>query len=420
MAGAETAWADLLEGVALERLVPGSGAQALAGREQAQALERAGVVEFARASSSTATPMTVLVNDSHRPTDSAGFLRALFLLLDAAGVTPGLRLLVAAGSHRADDEEKLAHEQSVLGPYADRFAEIAWHDAADTARLSPVGDYQLHSWMAEGGWYLACGSVEPHYFAGLTGAHKTLSVGVMSLKSLAANHEGAMSPDAAGLRLDGNPVYEGVAAVVTALENSGARLLALNQVLLDGELVGVSAGHPLASLHELLPLMRSSFVQQLAAPVDLLVARVAPPLDRDFYQADKGIKNTEAAVSDGGLLLLEAACAGGTGIDHFVELMRACPDHASALATVRDRGYRLGDHKAVRLRALTDLRGVRLALVSKGVDPALEAALGMRIFAGREEAAAWARGLLPASSRGLLVEDAGNVTLEIKEPGDGA
>jgi hypothetical protein len=44
MAGAETAWADLLEGVALERLVPGGGAQVLAGREQAQALERAGVV----------------------------------------------------------------------------------------------------------------------------------------------------------------------------------------------------------------------------------------------------------------------------------------------------------------------------------------------------------------------------------------
>ena len=66
------------------------------------------------------------------------------------------------------------------------------------------------------------------------------------------------------------------------------------------------------------------------------------------------------------------------------------------------------------------LRGVRLALVSAGVDPALEAALGMRIFVGREEAAAWARGLLPASSRGLLVEDAGNVTLEIAKTGAAA
>ncbi len=379
-------------------------------------LEQAGVCEFVRQAGQTGRPLTLVVNDAHRFTATREFLDALFAVTAREilpSAHPTLRLLVAAGTHRAGAAERRDHEELMLGPWRGRFEEIAWHDASDAGTHAAVKGYQFHHWLAQGGRYLACGSVEPHYFAGVTGAHKTLTVGVMSRASVEANHARAMAPEATGLRLTGNPVHEGVADALAALENAGARMFALNQVIVGGRVVAAAAGAPLAALEPLLPAVRACFGRLLGERADLVVASIGPPLDRDLYQADKGIKNTEAGVRDAGVLIVEADCAHGVGIDHFIELLREAPTHAAALAVVARRGYRLGDHKAVRLRALSDSRGVRLGLVSTGVDPELGPTLGIEVLESRERAAAWAKGLLGSSMRGIVVEDAGNMTLQI-------
>jgi nickel-dependent lactate racemase len=380
------------------------------------ALETAGVVAFVRDAGASGKPLTLIVNDGHRFTATRPFLDALFATT-ARGVLPSahprLRLLVAAGTHRSAASERHEHEERVLGPWRGRFAEIAWHDAGDANAVAVEG-YGFHPWLAEAGYYLACGSVEPHYFAGVTGAHKTLTVGVMSRASVEANHAHAMEKEANGLRLDGNPVHEGVVRALAALERSGARLFALNQVIVAANVVAVAAGAPLEALEPLLATVRSSFGHEVSRPADLVVASVEPPLDRDLYQADKGIKNTETGVRDGGVLVVEAACSHGVGLDHFVELLRQAPTHAAAVEVVGRRGYRLGDHKAVRLRALSDTRGVRIGLVSRGIEPGLGAVLGVSVWESRERAAAWAQGLLAGSVHGLAVEDAGNMTLRAR------
>jgi nickel-dependent lactate racemase len=323
--------------------------------------------------------------------------------------------LIASGTHPAHPLERSAHEERIAAPYLARIAELEWHDC-DAAGLARVGEHEFHPWMADGGYYLACGSMEPHYFAGVTGAHKTLTVGVMSRASIEQNHSHAMSPEVAPLKLARNPVHQGVVAALRALERAGAHVLALNQVIAGGRVAAATAGHPLLALEEGLPAVRACFAHRVPRPLDLIVARVARPLDRDLYQADKGIKNTEAAVRDGGVLVVEAECEAGIGIRHFVELLEQAPSYAAAREIVAKRGYRLGDHKAVRLRALTDVRGVRVALVSRNVDPAMAPVLGMEVFRERNAAAAWVRETLRgvASPRGLVVEDAGNMALELE------
>ena len=265
--------------------------------------------------------------------------------------------------------------------------------------------------------------MEPHYFAGVTGAHKTLTVGVMSHDAITRNHAGAMQEAASGLRLDGNPVHEGIVEVLRAIEQAGARMLVVNQLVVGGRVSAVTAGHPLEALEAGLPAVRAAFSRRIDSQVDVLIARVEAPLDRDVYQADKGIKNTEVAVRDGGVLVVEAECPHGVGIDHFVETLRAAATHGAALQLVGERGYRLGDHKAVRLRALTDRRRVRCGLVSPNVDPELGPVLGMNVMASREQAASWVREQVaePAGRRDeaqkevrvLEVCDAGNLTLEV-------
>jgi len=413
-------WHKLLPACVLKGIAPRSPAP-LTDPQTAisTALEQAGFVEFARNAAAEGRSLTLVVNDNHRFTDTHTFLCAVLQLLDRFPATerrPPLRMLVAAGSHVAGADERAAHERTMLGTHRERIAELVWHDARSATELLAVGNTMLHRWMAEAGFYLACGSMEPHYFAGVTGGHKTLTVGVMSLESLTANHENAMSPGARPLRLDGNPVHLGVVDALADLEDSGARLLVVNEVLVDGRIVAVTAGHPLEALHQGLQTVRACFSATVEEPVDFIVARMVPPLDRDFYQAEKGIKNTEFALREEGVMVLEAECRHGVGIDHFVSLLRDAATYEDAVAVVEARGYRLGDHKAVRLRALTDGRRVNVALVSKGVPAALGDVLGVRIFADREAAAAWAAQLLGSGPTcGLLVEDAGNVAIDVSE-----
>ena len=404
-----SSWADSLTGVELDTLGPSS----FPGTKQASVadtLAEAGIEDFVAECHRAGATLTLVINDGHRHTDTRGFLDALFGM---SMKLPELRLLVATGAHRADQEERTGHLKVQVGPWLDRFQALAWHNAYDDPTLVAVGEVAYHPWMAEGGHYLGCGSMEPHYFAGVTGAHKTLTIGVMSRAGIEANHTGAMSAAAGLMKLKDNPVHEGVVGSLAALEASGARMFALNQVIVGATTVSCSAGSPLSALAKGMGAVRRHYVKAVDAPAELVVAQVGPPLDRDLYQADKGIKNTEAAVSDGGVLLLEARCERGVGLDHFLSLLHEAGDYAGALAVIARRGYQLGDHKALRLRSLGDQRGVRIGIVSSGLEAELGKHIGMPVFGTRKEAADWVRSLLGAGTRGLLVEDAGNLCVEL-------
>jgi nickel-dependent lactate racemase len=411
-------WHALLPGLELERAAPSPPRGLVVTIDQMiDRLAEAGLLDVARRSAQQDRPLTLVVNDTHRPTDTASFISAVFTLLDGdISISEKLRcrMLVASGTHADSSDERVRHESAVSGAFADRFEQIRWNNADDATEQTAIGDYRFHHWMGEGGLYVACGSTEPHYFAGVTGAHKTLTVGVMARESIEANHAHAMDPCATGLRLSGNPVHEGIVAALSALGATGAELLCLNQLVVDGVATAAWAGSPLDALEAALPTVRDVFAHRIEQAADVIVASVAAPLDRDLYQADKGIKNTEAALRDGGILLVEAACPRGVGIAHFLDLLRSAPDYDEAMRQVSERGYQLGDHKAVRLRALTDRRRVRLGVLSPNLDSSMEALLGARIFSDAAAAAAWILAAVGESrARGVWATDAGNITLEV-------
>jgi hypothetical protein len=151
-----------------------------------------------------------------------------------------------------------------------------------------------------------------------------------------------------------------------------------------------------------------------------LILEVQGPLSDSFYQADKAIKNNELALRDGGTLVLCAPCRHGIGQDHFVDLLDQAPTYEQARDLVARRGYRLGDHKAVRLRELTDpaAAGCRLHAVS----PGLSADQCRRLGAAKSDsprAALQAEGIDPTRHRVYRVQDAANTVLRIDEKAPG-
>ncbi len=380
-----------------------------------EALSADGVLRsFVEAARRENQPVLLVVNDGHRATQTHVALEAIAEVLGSRLVLPGFRALVAAGTHQFPEHERREFEASTFGGCGLRIDAVSWNDSDSDRDRVKVGSVRLHKWLAEARFVLAIGSVEPHYFAGVTGAHKTLTVGCMARGDIERNHEGAMSSASENLRLNGNPVYHGVVEILGAVQDGGRRVLAINEVVDSRNLLAAAVGDPVETVELLLPTVRSVFAHQLPEPVDLLRLRVPLPLGRNLYQADKALKNNHLAVRYGGGILLEADCPEGIGPDAFLGLLRRAAGYADALRIVADEGYRLGDHKAVKLLYLTDpkCRGVHVVLVSDTVTPSAAREAGMRVFADASVGLDWLTEVVAASGpcrRGAIIEDAGVV-----------
>lgn len=308
-------------------------------------------------------PVLVVVNDPDRATRSAEALAAV----RARAGTRRIEILVATGAHRFPTDVRTAHAAPLLAA-AGSPSRIGWHDAHEPyahARL-PVTRRSMSKYaqiLAATSEVVVVGSVEPHWFAGVTGAHKALTVGLFEVGEIERNHANAVYSDARPFRLAGNPVFDDLRPAIeeicarhrpVAVQHVGDRWL---------------AGDPLATLPALAAAAEARWLVRVREPLDHVVCRVEPPLSRTLYQAEKAVKHTEFSVRDGGVIAVVAECEDGTGPTRFVEMMRSAADGVTLLAQVTRQGYRLGDHKALRLRSLLD-RGVRLFLVSASMDAA--------------------------------------------------
>ncbi len=365
--------------------------------------------------------LTVALNDPQRHTRSREVLAAIRETAAAAGRRPALSLVVACGTHRFDQARRVAFERELLCEVDLPVQSITWHDCddPDLVPVGPAGSWRVQpAILRADGLVVAIGSVEPHYFAGLTGAHKTVTIGCAGRRSIETNHAGATAAASVPFALAGNPVFEGVAGMLGALQVR-REVLAVNLLQVGSDIRGVAAGEPLETLARLAPEARTAFCRTLTRPADALVLEVAGPLGESFYQADKALKNAEQAVRDCGTLVLVARCTEGMGQDHFVSLLRRAGTYAQAVHVVESEGYRLGDHKALRLRRLTDpsQRGVRVVVVSDGLDTEACGVLGLERAASVSAALAGG-GIHPVRDAVYRVPDAGNTVVLLERQTD--
>ncbi len=257
--------------------------------------------------------VAVVFPDLTRPMPNRTVLPPVLAELARAGVPDErITLLCATGTHR---QATAAEMEELVGPgIVARYA-IVDHDATSDAHVC-VGEVDgtpvlLQRQYVEADVRIVTGFVEPHFFAGFSGGPKAVCPGLAATETILEAHHPRRIADtrATFVTRAGNPVHDFVRAA-TALAPPHLSLdVAINRAR---RVAAVFAG-PLPAAHDAAcAYVRSSAVREVEAPFDLVVSTNGGyPLDRNLYQAVKGMAAAERIVRDGGIIVMAAACEDG-------------------------------------------------------------------------------------------------------------
>ncbi len=261
--------------------------------------------------------VVVVFPDVTRPMPNKTVLPPLLAALEALGAGPDrVELLCATGTHRlASDEEMVA----LIGP--DLVARYRVHQhVADDGDHVAVGEVDgtpilLDHRYVDADVRIVTGFVEPHFFAGWSGGPKGACPGLAATSTILEAHSPARiaDPRATWMVTEGNPVHAFVRAAVALCPPQLSVDVTIDG---DGRLTGVFAG-VLPDAHRAACVSAQEAVSlAVDGPFDVVVTTNGGyPLDRNLYQAVKGLAAAERVVAEGGIVVAAAACADGVPAD---------------------------------------------------------------------------------------------------------
>jgi lactate racemase len=299
----------------------------------------------------------IVVTDATRSCPDEVLVTAILDELHAGGTRDGdVTILVATGLHRASTD---AEKRAKLGDAIVERYRVVDHDARDPDALVDLGPTAdgvpavCNRLAAEADLLLATGVVEPHQFAGYSGARKVVAIGVAGEATIEHTHSPAFL-DLPGTRLgviDGNPFHE---ACLEIADRAGLTMC-LNVALDEaGRAVAVAAGAHRSVLDYLVEVARSMSDVPIPSQVDIAVAGVGYPKDANLYQASRAASYLHFAptqvVRPGGLIIIAAAIpegAGrGAGEQRFVAALAGASDLRAYVEAAQRHGTRGGEQRA--------------------------------------------------------------------------
>lgn len=284
--------------------------------------------------------IVLIASDHTRPVPSKLIVPPMLREIREGNPDADITILVSTGCHRETTREELI---SKFGEEIVRNEKIIIHDCDDTHNLVNIGVLPsggqciVNRLAVEADLLAAEGFIEPHFFAGFSGGRKSVLPGVAARETVLANHcsEFIAHPCSRTGVLEGNPIH---ADMLWAAKQ--AKLRYIVNVVLNGEkqVIYAVAGD-LEKAHQ----KGTDFLSRLCgaetAPADIVISTNGGyPLDQNIYQAVKGMTAAEAAVKDGGVIIMLAASNDGVGGDHFYHQLVDEPDIYKTMDMFLSRG----------------------------------------------------------------------------------
>ena len=272
--------------------------------------------------------VVIIASDHTRPVPSRLIIPPMLREIREGNPQADITLLIATGCHRGMAKQELVDK---FGEKIVREEKIVIHDCDDAANLVNIGtlpsggECLINRLALEADLLTAEGFIEPHFFAGFSGGRKSVLPGIAGRNTVLSNHcsEFIAHPNARTGVLEGNPIHRDM---LWAAEK--AKLAFIVNVVLNGskEVIYAVAGDPVAAHRKGCDFL-SSLCRAKAIPADIVISTNGGyPLDQNIYQAVKGMTAAEAAVKEGGVIIMAAHSGDGTGGEAFYRQLADEPD----------------------------------------------------------------------------------------------
>lgn len=278
--------------------------------------------------------VTIICSDHTRPVPSKHIIPFMLKEIREGNPKADITLLIATGFHRATTKEELVHK---FGSEIVEKETIVIHDSRDMGHMVSLGTLPsgapllINGIAAQADLLVSEGFIETHFFAGFSGGRKSVLPGVSSQATVLGNHCSAFidSPYSRTGILEQNPIHKDMIAA-----SRMAKLAYIVNVVIDADkkVVYATAGDA-EKAHE----AGCGYLRQYCQVVPKKQADIAVstnggyPLDQNMYQSVKGMTAAEAALKDGGIIIMVANCGDGHGGEGFYQALKGCESPAALM-----------------------------------------------------------------------------------------
>jgi nickel-dependent lactate racemase len=262
--------------------------------------------------------VVLIASDHTRPVPSKIIVSRMLEEIRRGSPDAEITILVATGCHRETTREEL---ESKFGSEIMRREKIVIHNCdsqemVNLGKLPSGGDLVINKLAVETELLVAEGFIEPHFFAGFSGGRKSVFPGIAGRTAVVYNHnaEFIVHPAARTGVLDGNPIH---IDMLYAARKAGLAFICNVVLNAAKEIIYAVAGDcDLAHRKGADFLLREC--QAAPALADIVISTNGGyPLDKNIYQAVKGMTAAEATVRKGGVIIQLAKSDDGHGAPEF-------------------------------------------------------------------------------------------------------
>jgi len=281
----------------------------------------------------------IVTSDITRPLPSKVTLPLIIKEIKQVNKSASIKVLVATGLHRAPTQEEMCEK---FGSALLDSVEFVIHNAKDRSTLTYIkplssgNELWINKEVVNSDLVIAEGLIEPHFVAGFSGGPKSILPGVAGYETIMENHSAPNvdHPKARSGILEDNPVYE---EMVEAAKVAGLKFI-LNVVLdKDKKIIKAFAGNPFEA-HKAGCQFVLDLVRVKASPTDIVItSNNGYPLDRNLYQAVKGLDVAEKVCKERGVIILASQCADGIGHKRFYKIMAKSNGPKDVLSKIRNK-----------------------------------------------------------------------------------
>lgn len=283
--------------------------------------------------------VVLIASDHTRPVPSKAIVPQMLAEIRRGNPQADITILIATGCHRGTSRDELV---SKFGEEIVEKERIIVHDC-DLSPMKQIGilpsggECIINSLVIDADLVVAEGFIEPHFFAGYSGARKSVLPGVASRQTVLANHcsEFIADPHARTGILEDNPIHRDMVWAARA-----AKLAFIVNVVIDAKKEAIFAvAGDMEAAHQAGCSFLSGLCRAEAKPADIVITTNGGyPLDQNIYQAVKGMTAAEATVRPGGVIIMLARSNDGHGGEGFYHQMADEPDIDKTLALFMSRG----------------------------------------------------------------------------------